>query len=37
MMPNLEFHLLKEVGHFYMLEKPDELNRLILEYVGKLK
>jgi pimeloyl-ACP methyl ester carboxylesterase len=35
--PNLEYHELENVSHFLMLEKPDEINRLILDFVRRLE
>lgn len=33
--PNLEYVEIAGTGHFLMLEKPDEFNRLLLAYLGK--
>jgi pimeloyl-ACP methyl ester carboxylesterase len=35
--PNLEYVEIAGTGHFLMLEKPDEFNRLLLEFLGKQK
>lgn len=33
LFPNLSYHTVSGVGHFLMLEKPKEVNALILEFV----
>jgi pimeloyl-ACP methyl ester carboxylesterase len=33
--PNLEYVEIAGTGHFLMIEKPDEFNQLLLEYLGK--
>jgi sigma-B regulation protein RsbQ len=35
--PNLEYHKVPGTGHFLMMEKPDEFNRLLLAFLDKLK
>ena len=35
--PKAEYALLPGVGHFLHLEQPDEVNRLLLEFLGKIK
>jgi pimeloyl-ACP methyl ester carboxylesterase len=35
--PRAEYVVLPGVGHFLHMEKPDEVNRLLLEFLGKLK
>jgi pimeloyl-ACP methyl ester carboxylesterase len=35
--PNLEYTEIPGTGHFLMLEKPDEFNRLLTDFVSKLK
>ena len=35
--PNLEFHKLPGTGHFLMLEKPEEFNRLLKSFLEKQK
>jgi pimeloyl-ACP methyl ester carboxylesterase len=35
--PNLEYHEIPGTGHFLMMEKPQEFNRLLLDFLGKLK
>ncbi|HET8547738.1 MAG TPA: alpha/beta hydrolase [Bryobacteraceae bacterium] len=37
LLPNLEYHELDGVSHFLMLEKPDEVNRLIMDFVRRLQ
>jgi pimeloyl-ACP methyl ester carboxylesterase len=34
---NLEYHEIPGTGHFLMMEKPQEFNRLLLDFLGKLK
>ncbi|MBI2836935.1 MAG: alpha/beta hydrolase [Acidobacteria bacterium] len=34
--PQVDYNVMDEVGHFLMLEKPDELNRLLAGFLGKL-
>lgn len=34
--PDLDYNVIDGVGHFLMLEKPDELNRLLAGFLGKL-
>jgi pimeloyl-ACP methyl ester carboxylesterase len=33
--PNLQYHEIPGTGHFLMLEKPDEFNRLLLDFLAK--
>ncbi len=33
--PDLEFHMMEDVSHFLMLEKPDELNTLIRDFIAR--
>ena len=33
--PKMEYHEIPGTGHFLMLEKPAEFNRLLLEFLGK--
>ena len=35
--PNLEYHEIPDTGHSLMLEKPEEFNRLVTEFVEKQK
>lgn len=35
--PNLEFHQIPGTGHFLMLEKPEEFNRLLKAFLDKQK
>jgi pimeloyl-ACP methyl ester carboxylesterase len=35
--PNVEYHEIPGADHFLMLEKPDEFNRLLLDFLNKLK
>ena len=35
--PKLEYHEIAGTGHFLMMEKPDEFNRLLLDFLNKLK
>jgi pimeloyl-ACP methyl ester carboxylesterase len=35
--PHMEYHEIAGTGHFLMLEKPDEFNRLLLEFLGRQK
>jgi len=35
--PNLEYHEIPETGHFLMMERPEEFNRLLVEFLAKLK
>jgi pimeloyl-ACP methyl ester carboxylesterase len=35
--PHLEYNELAGTGHFLMLEKSDEFNRLLLEFLGRQK
>ena len=35
--PNAEYHQLPGTAHFLMMEKPQEFNRLVTEFVGRLK
>ena len=32
--PNVEYHLWEGPGHFFMLERPEQLSSLILDFVG---
>jgi pimeloyl-ACP methyl ester carboxylesterase len=36
-LPNLEYTEIPGTGHFLMLEKPEEFNRLVTDFVKKLK
>lgn len=36
-IPNLTMHLIKNCGHWTQQEQPDEVNRLILEFLQDLK
>jgi pimeloyl-ACP methyl ester carboxylesterase len=33
--PKMEYGEIPGTGHFLMLEKPDEFNRLVLEFLDK--
>ena len=35
--PKMEYHEISGSGHFLMLEKPEEFNRLLIEFLGKQK
>ena len=35
--PNLEFQMWEGVGHFLMMEKPNEFNEAVLAFVNKNK
>jgi pimeloyl-ACP methyl ester carboxylesterase len=35
--PNVEYHRLPGTAHFLMMEKPEEFNRLVTDFVGRLK
>ncbi len=35
--PNLEFVVLPGTGHFLMLEKPEEFNRLVGDFARKIR
>jgi len=35
--PTLEYHEIPGTGHFLMMEKPEEFNRLLLAFLRKLK
>ena len=35
MVPNLERHIIDACGHWMMWEKPDEVNALMLEWLGR--
>jgi pimeloyl-ACP methyl ester carboxylesterase len=35
--PKMDYKEIPETGHFLMLEKPDEFNRLVLEFLDKQK
>jgi pimeloyl-ACP methyl ester carboxylesterase len=37
LFPLLDFHQVQGSGHFIMMDKPEEFNRLLLEFLGKLK
>jgi pimeloyl-ACP methyl ester carboxylesterase len=37
LFPKLEFHKIPGTGHFLMLEKPDEFNRLLKSFLEKQK
>jgi pimeloyl-ACP methyl ester carboxylesterase len=34
--PHMEYHEIPGTGHFLMLEKPAEFNRLLLEFLAHL-
>jgi sigma-B regulation protein RsbQ len=34
--PKMEYKTIPGTGHFLMLEKPEEFNRLLLEFLDKL-
>lgn len=34
---NLEYHEIPGTGHFLMMEKPQEFNRLASEFLSKVK
>lgn len=34
-MPHAEFHMMADAGHGYMWERPDEFNRLSLDFLAK--
>ena len=34
--PQFEYHEIPETGHFLMMEKPEEFNRLLREFLGRL-
>ena len=34
---NLEYHEIPGTGHFLMMEKPEEFNRLLLGFLAKVK
>src|SRR5262249_688438 len=34
--PKLEYHEVSDVGHFLMIEKPAEFNRLVLDFLSRL-
>ena len=35
--PQLEYHEIPQTGHFLMMEKPDEFNRLLREFLGRIE
>jgi pimeloyl-ACP methyl ester carboxylesterase len=35
--PELEIHKIPDTGHFLMLEKPEEFNRLLKDFLEKQK
>jgi len=35
--PNSEYVQVAGTGHFVMMERPDEFNRLLLAFLGKVK
>jgi len=35
--PTAEYTQIRDTGHFLMLEKPDEFNRILLDFLGKQK
>ena len=35
--PNLEYHEISGTGHFLMMEKPDEFNRLLRSFLNRLE
>lgn len=37
LFPRLEYHRLSRTGHFLMMEKPDEFNRLVRQFLAKLR
>ncbi len=32
--PNVAVHIVEGAGHFLQLEQPDEVNRLVLDFLG---
>jgi pimeloyl-ACP methyl ester carboxylesterase len=36
-MPNLEFQEIDGVGHFLLMERPEEFNRLLPQFLDKQK
>jgi len=36
-IPNLTKHLIRDCGHWTQLERPDEVNRLVIEFLDDLK
>jgi pimeloyl-ACP methyl ester carboxylesterase len=37
LVPNLEFHMWEGVGHFLMMEKPEEFNAAVIAFLDKNK
>lgn len=37
LFPNLEYHRIANTGHFLMMERPDEFNRLVRRFLSRLK
>ena len=35
--PKLEYHEIAGTGHFLMMEKPQEFNRLLTDFLTKVK
>jgi pimeloyl-ACP methyl ester carboxylesterase len=35
--PTLDYHEIPGTGHFLMMEKPEEFNKLLSDFLGKLK
>jgi pimeloyl-ACP methyl ester carboxylesterase len=35
--PNLEFEIIPDTGHFLMIEKPEEFNRLLKSFLDRQK
>jgi len=35
--PDIEYHEIPGTGHFLMMEKPDEFNRLLSAFLAKIK
>ncbi len=36
-IPNLTKHLIRDCGHWTQLERPDEVNRLMIEFLDDLR
>lgn len=35
LVPNLDFHLWEDAGHFLMMEKPAEFNELVMQFLSR--
>jgi pimeloyl-ACP methyl ester carboxylesterase len=35
--PQLEYYEIPEIGHFLMMEKPEEFNRLLREFLERIE